>query len=101
MLVANQLLFFLKISNYLCETLFQHLDFLFRLLDLLCLELATFCILLFSALLDIQVSFQILILILLLVDCSFVIVDFVTLGNCFLCPFLVLQMDVFLNDLNV
>ena len=29
------------------------------------------------------------------------VIDFVTLGNCFLCPFLVFQMNVFLDDLDV
>ena len=56
---------------------------------------------LLSALLNIKVPFQILVDLLLLVDGSFVVVNFVTLRDSLLSPFLVLQMDVLLDHLDV
>lgn len=61
MLVADHLFFFFKVSNNLLETLFKDADLLFVWLDFIELLLLSLDILLFSALIDIDVSLEILI----------------------------------------
>ena len=69
--------------------------------DPLALHLGSLCVLLFGALLDSEVSLEVLVDFFLLVDCPLVVVNFVTLRNGLFCPLLVLAVDILLNDLNV
>ena len=69
--------------------------------DPLALHLGSLCVLLFGALLDSEISLEVLVDLPLLVDCPLVVVDFVTLRDGLLRPLLILQVDVLLNDLDV
>ena len=101
MLIPDQLLLLLEVRDDLGQTLLQDLYLLLVGIDLPCLHLSPLCILLLGALLDGEVSLEVLVDVLLLVDCSLVIVDLVTLRNGLLRPLLILKVDVLLNDLDV
>ena len=101
MLIPDQFLLLLEVRDDLGQTLLQDLYLLLVGIDLPCLHLSPLCILLLGALLDGEVSLEVLVDVLLLVDCSLVIVDLVTLRNGLLRPLLILKVDVLLNDLDV
>ena len=79
MLVSNQLFFFLKVCNNLSKTLLEYLNLILVLIDSLCLIGRPLLVLLIHALVDGDVSHNLLVCILLLFDFSLLLLKLVTL----------------------
>ena len=100
MLVADHLLFLLKVGNNLSERLLKNLDLVLVHLDLARLHLGALLILLLRAGVDRDVSLDLLVDLLLVLNLLLVLLQFVALGDRFQSQRLVFFMDLALDRLD-
>lgn len=101
MLIPHQLLFFLEVLNYLCQTFLQNLDFALQNFNLFLLQSPPLIVLVISFQIQHDIPLEDLILVNDLLLFSFVVVQGIPLGQSFLCQFLIFIVDVPLNFLDV
>lgn len=80
-LVADHFLFFLKVSDYLSQTLLQNLDLVLVCFDLIALKICPLLVLLLCSLIDRNVPLDFSILLFLLLNFALVFFQFVPLGD--------------------
>ena len=99
-LVPDHLLFFLKVSHDLCQTLLEDLNFVFVGLDFVALHGRPLGVLLLSPQVDGDVPLNLPVVVLLLLDFLLVLLELVPLRDGLECETLVLLVNLPLDSLN-